>query len=80
LLLLRNLDRISVLDFGVSMSFLGGVFLFIIWVAGAAASISWALSLGATLVLGLVLWNSFFGLCTAVGLMAFWSREHWLGD
>ena len=62
------------------MSLLGGVFLFIIWAAGAAASIAWAFSMGATLVLGLVLWNSFFGFCTAAGLMAFWSREHWLGD
>jgi hypothetical protein len=61
------------------MNLIAGIILFVIWAVGAVASISWALSLGATLVLGLVLWNSFFGFCTAFGLMLFWSREHWLG-
>jgi hypothetical protein len=35
--------------------------------------------MGATLVIGLVLWNSFFGFCTAFSLMLIWSREHWWG-
>lgn len=61
------------------MNLVTGIILLIIWAVGAFASISWSLSLGATLVLGLVLWNSFFGFCTAFGLMLFWSREHWLG-
>jgi hypothetical protein len=60
------------------MSLIGAIVLFIIWVAGAAASIFYATSTGATLVLGLVLWNSFFGFCTAAFLMLFWSREHWM--
>lgn len=62
------------------MNLIAAVFLFIIWVAGTVASIAWALSLGATLVMGLVLWNSFFGFCTAVSLMLIWSREHWMGN
>jgi hypothetical protein len=52
--------------------------LFVIYILGLAASISWALSLGATYLLGLLLWTSFFGFCTAVSLALFWSREHWL--
>ena len=61
------------------MNLIAGIVLFIIWAAGALASVSYALSVGATLVLGLVLWNSFFGFCTAFFLMLFWSREHWMG-
>jgi hypothetical protein len=58
---------------------LAALFLLIVYLAGAAASITYALSTGATLVMGLVLWTSFFGFCTAVSLMAIWSREHWMG-
>jgi hypothetical protein len=61
------------------MNLITGIILFVLWAAGAAASIAYSLSTGATLVLGLVLWNSFFGFCTAFGLMLFWSREHWMG-
>lgn len=61
------------------MNLISAVILFIIWVAGAALSITYSISTGATLVLGLVLWNSFFGFCTAAFLMLFWSREHWMG-
>ena len=61
------------------MTLMAAVFLFIVWAVGAALSITWALSMDATLILGLVLWNSFFGFCTAFGLMIFWSREHWMG-
>jgi hypothetical protein len=61
------------------MNLISAVLLFIIWAAGAALSITYSLSTGATLVLGLVLWNSFFGFCTAAFLMLFWSREHWMG-
>lgn len=61
------------------MNLISAVVLFIIWAAGAALSITYSLSTGATLVLGLVLWNSFFGFCTAAFLMLFWSREHWMG-
>jgi hypothetical protein len=61
------------------MNLISAVILFIIWAAGAALSITYSLSTGATLVLGLVLWNSFFGFCTASFLMLFWSREHWMG-
>jgi hypothetical protein len=61
------------------MNLISGIFLFVLWAVGAAASISWALSMGATLVIGLVLWNSFFGFCTAFSLMLIWSREHWWG-
>jgi hypothetical protein len=61
------------------MNLISAVILFIIWAAGAALSITYSLSTGATLVLGLVLWNSFFGFCTAAFLMLFWSREHWMG-
>lgn len=61
------------------MNLIGGIILFVVWAVGALASISWAFSMGATLVLGLVLWNSFFGFCTAGFLMLFWSREHWMG-
>jgi len=58
---------------------LAALFLLIVYVVGAAASISYALSTGATLVMGLVLWTSFFGFSTAVTCMAVWSREHWMG-
>jgi hypothetical protein len=61
------------------MNLIGGIILFVIWAVGALASVGYSLSCGATLVLGLVLWNSFFGFCTAFGLMLFWSREHWMG-
>jgi hypothetical protein len=61
------------------MNLISAVILFIIWAAGAALSITYSISTGATLVLGLVLWNSFFGFCTAAFLMLFWSREHWMG-
>ena len=61
------------------MNLISAAILFIIWAGGAALSILYSISTGATLVLGLVLWNSFFGFCTAVGLMIFWSREHWMG-
>lgn len=60
------------------MNLISAVVLFIIWAVGAALSITYSISTGATLVLGLVLWNSFFGFCTAAFLMLFWSREHWL--
>jgi hypothetical protein len=61
------------------MNLISAVLLFVIWAVGAALSVTYALSTGATLVIGLVLWNSFFGFCTAFGLMLFWSREHWMG-
>ncbi|MDQ3000205.1 MAG: hypothetical protein M3Y08_02915 [Fibrobacterota bacterium] len=61
------------------MNLISAAILFIIWAGGAALSILYSISTGATLVLGLVLWNSFFGFSTAVGLMLFWSREHWMG-
>jgi hypothetical protein len=62
-----------------NMNLISAILLFVIWAVGAVASVAWAFSMGATLVLGLVLWNSFFGFCTAFGLMLFWSREHWMG-
>lgn len=61
------------------MTLIAGIVVFVLWAVGALASISYALSVGATLVLGLVLWNSFFGFCMAGFLMLFWSREHWMG-
>ena len=61
------------------MNLISIVGLFIVWAIGAALSVTYALNTGATLVIGLVLWNSFFGFCTAFGLMLFWSREHWMG-
>jgi len=61
------------------MNLMAAIVFFIIWAAGAAASVTYALSAGATLVLGLVLWNSFFGFCMAFSLMLYWSREHWMG-
>lgn len=60
------------------MTILGAAFLFIVYAIGLAASITWAVSLGCSQLLGLLLWTSFFGLSTAIGLMLFWSREHWL--
>lgn len=57
----------------------GALFLFIVYVAGAAASIAYATSTGATQLIGLTLWTSFFGFSTAVSLMLIWSREHWMG-
>lgn len=62
-----------------NMKPLAALFLFIVYVAGAAASITYATSTGATLVIGLTLWTSFFGFCTAFSLMLIWSREHWMG-
>jgi hypothetical protein len=61
------------------MNLISGIILFVIWAVGGLASVSYAMSVGSTLVLGLVLWNSFFGFCTALGMMLFWSREHWMG-
>ena len=60
------------------MTVLGAVFLLIVYIIGLAASITWAVSLGASQLLGLLLWTSFFGFTTAFGLMMFWSREHWM--
>ena len=57
---------------------IGAAFLFIVYVIGLACSITWATSLGATQLLGLLLWTSFYGFSTAFGLMLFWSREHWM--
>jgi hypothetical protein len=59
--------------------------IFLVYLIGAAASIAWAMDIqnmplwSAAGVLGLVLWTSFFGFCNAIGWMAYWSREHWLG-
>ena len=50
-----------------------------IYLVGIAACTQWAVSLGSTRVLGLVLWTSFFGFCNAVGWVTYWSREHWMG-
>ena len=61
------------------MNLISGLFLFVIWACGALGSVYYATHTDSTLVMGLVLWNSFFGFCTAFGLMLFWSREHWMG-
>jgi hypothetical protein len=45
---------------------------------GLAGSIAWATHSGATRLLGLLLWTSFFGFCMVCTLMLYWSREHWL--
>ncbi len=58
---------------------IGAVALILIYIIGLAASLTWAASLNATYLIGLTLWTSFFGFCTAVSLMAIWSREHWMG-
>ncbi len=60
------------------MTKLGALFLFIVYGLGLAGSIGWATSLGATKLLGLLLWTSFFGFSTAFSLAMFWSREHWM--
>jgi hypothetical protein len=60
------------------MTILGAAFLFVVYIVGLGASLAWASSLGATYLLGLLLWTSFFGISTAISLMLFWSREHWL--
>lgn len=52
---------------------------FIVYLIGIVACTQWALSLGATWLLGLVLWTSFFAFCNAVGWVTYWSREHWMG-
>lgn len=57
---------------------IAAAFLFIVYVIGLAGSVSWATSLGATQLLGLTLWTSFFGFSTAVSLALFWGREHWM--
>jgi hypothetical protein len=60
--------------------------LVLIYIVGAAASVSWALSIqnepsvwSAAGLLGLVLWSSFFGFTNALGWLTYWSREHWMG-
>ena len=60
------------------MTLVGAACLFVIYILGLAASVAWANSLGATYLLALLLWTSFFGFMSATGLTLFWSREHWL--
>ena len=60
------------------MNLLGAVLAIIIYAAGLAGSIAWANACGATYLLGLLLWTSFFGFSMLSFLMLFWSREHWM--
>jgi hypothetical protein len=50
-----------------------------VYLLGVLACTQWALSLGNTWLLGLVLWTSFYAFCNAVGWVTYWSREHWMG-
>jgi hypothetical protein len=50
----------------------------VLWALGAAACCAWSLAEGATALLGLLLWTSFFGFCNAVGWAMWWSREELL--
>ena len=61
------------------MSLTAVVAIVIAYAAGLAGSIAWANASGATYLLGLLLWTSFFGFCMVVTLMLYWSREHWMG-
>jgi hypothetical protein len=49
------------------------------YLVGTVVCTQWALALGNTGLLGLVLWTSFFGFGSAVGWAVYWSREHWMG-
>ncbi|HLP41491.1 MAG TPA: hypothetical protein VK465_08295 [Fibrobacteria bacterium] len=61
------------------MNLVGGFFAVLYYALGLAGSLAWAHSLGASYVIGLVLWTSFFGFSMLVTCMLLWSREHWLG-
>jgi hypothetical protein len=50
-----------------------------LYLVGVLACTQWAVSLGSTRVLGLVLWTSFFAFCNALVWVTYWSREHWMG-
>lgn len=60
------------------MNLVGVVIAVLYYVVGLAGSIAWAHSCGATYLIGLLLWTSFFGFSTLTFLMLYWSREHWL--
>jgi len=60
------------------MTLPGAALTLVVYLAGLFGSIMWATSCGATRLLGLVLWTSFFGSCMVLFLMLFWSREHWM--
>lgn len=60
--------------------------LMLVYVIGGIVCAFWATSWhsaesvwSAAGLLGLVLWSSFFGISNALGWVAYWSREHWLG-
>jgi hypothetical protein len=60
------------------MTIAGAALAIIIYLAGLAGSIAWANAEGATYLLGLLLWTSFFGFSMLSFLMLYWSREHWM--
>ena len=60
------------------MTIVGAAIAIIYYIVGLFASIAWANASGATYLLGLLLWTSFFGFSTLTFLMLYWSREHWL--
>jgi hypothetical protein len=60
------------------MNLIGGIIAVIYYLAGLAGALAYASSIGATQVIAIVLWTSFFGFSTLVTCMAVWSREHWL--
>jgi hypothetical protein len=61
------------------MTLAGGIATILYYLVGLAGALAWAASLGATMLIGLVLWTSFFGFSMVTFLLLFWSREHWLG-
>lgn len=60
------------------MNLIGGIIAFVYYLAGLAGSLAYAHSIGATTVIAIVLWTSFFGFTMLTTCMLLWSREHWL--
>jgi hypothetical protein len=60
------------------MNLLSAVIAVVYYALGLAGSIAWANASGATYLLGLLLWTSFFGFSMVSFLMLYWSREHWM--
>lgn len=61
------------------MNITGAVLAIIYFFAGLAGAVALGAANGASFLMALVLWISFFGFSMLVACMIVWSREHWLG-
>lgn len=59
------------------MNTMQAISVLMLYLVGLTGSIFWAMASGATYLLGLLLWTSFFAFCNAIGWSVWWSRREW---